>query len=139
MWTLSTNRFRSEKSLKLMEGSMFYLFGASAPAETIVELLNEIVRKSAHIAEYAVLGALLYFALQPSSRMPIVWDRAVALRAFTIAALFAVFDEIHQSYVPGRGPSPVDVAIDCIGVALSILMIQHRLKARSWPKTHHHL
>jgi VanZ family protein len=136
MWLLSTSRFRSDKSLKIMEGSMFYLFGASAPAETVVELLNELVRKSAHVAEYAVLGALLYFALQPSNRSFIVWDRSVALRAFSIAAVFAVLDEIHQSYVPGRGPSPVDVAIDCIGVALSIFMILHRLKARPWSKTH---
>lgn len=138
MWLLSTSSFRSEKSLKLMEGSMFYIFGAVAPAETVVELLNEIVRKLAHVAEYAILGAVLYFALQPSSRSSIVWDRSAAIRAFGVAALFAVLDEIHQSFVPGRGPSSIDVAIDCAGVALGILMILHRLKARPWSKTHHH-
>ena len=67
------------------------------------------LRKLAHTAEYAVLGALLERAL----RSPPL--------AFLAGALYAVTDEIHQTFVRGRHGAPVDVAIDSVGVLLGIL------------------
>ena len=69
-----------------------------------------LLRKLAHAAEYAVLGALLVRAL----RRPGV---AVAL-----GVLYAVTDEVHQSFVAGRLGSPIDVAIDAVGVVCGVLL-----------------
>jgi len=41
--------------------------------------------------------------------------------AFALGALYAVSDEVHQSFVRGRHASPIDVAIDCAGLALGLL------------------
>jgi VanZ family protein len=71
-----------------------------------------VLRKIAHAAEFAVLGALLVRATGRAGT------------AFAIGALYAVSDELHQSFVPGRLGSPVDVAIDVVGVAAGILVWQ---------------
>ena len=64
-----------------------------------------MLRKIAHAAEYAVLGALLLRALGRPGL------------AFALGVLYAVSDELHQTFVPGRAGSPLDVAIDAAGVA----------------------
>ena len=71
-----------------------------------------VLRKLAHAAEYAVLGALLARALGRSSL------------AMAIGVLYAVSDEVHQAFVPGRLGSPVDVAIDAVGVVCGVLLWQ---------------
>jgi VanZ family protein len=71
---------------------------------------DTVLRKGAHITEYAVLGALIY--------------RALAREAVALAAgiAYAATDELHQHFVQGRHASPVDVAIDAVGVALGMLV-----------------
>jgi VanZ family protein len=68
-----------------------------------------ILRKIAHAGEFALLGALLARALR---------DDRLALGA---GIAYALSDELHQHFVPGRVGSPLDVAIDSVGVALGIL------------------
>ena len=70
-----------------------------------------VLRKLAHAAEYAVLGALLLRAL----------DRVAP--AFWLGTAYAVSDELHQVFVPGREGSPLDVAIDAAGVAVGIAVL----------------
>src|SRR6184192_1337990 len=71
---------------------------------------DTVLRKGAHVTEYAVLGALLYRALG---------REAIALAA---GIVYASTDELHQHFVQGRHASPVDVAIDAVGVALGMLV-----------------
>lgn len=78
---------------------------------------DTILRKGAHLTEYAVLGGLLYRAL---GREPLALAAGIA---------YAATDELHQSFVRGRHASPVDVAIDAVGVALGTL-IWLRLRER---------
>jgi VanZ family protein len=66
------------------------------------------LRKLAHAAEYAVLGALLTRA---TGRPPL---------AIVIGVLYAVTDELHQLAVPGRHGAPLDVAIDALGVLIGV-------------------
>jgi VanZ family protein len=75
------------------------------------------LRKVAHVAEFAVLGALLARALA-SPRL-----------AAAIGALYAVSDEVHQAFVPGRMGSPFDVAIDGLGVLAGVVLWE-RARAR---------
>jgi VanZ family protein len=79
---------------------------------------DTVLRKGAHIAEYAVLGALLYRAL----------GREAPALAAGIA--YAATDELHQHFVRGRHASPVDVAIDAVGLALGML-VWLRVRERS--------
>ena len=69
-----------------------------------------ILRKCAHLAEYAILGALLTRA-----------TRAPAL-AVLVAGLYAVTDEVHQTFVEGRVGAPLDVAIDTVGALVGVLV-----------------
>jgi VanZ like family len=78
-----------------------------------------VLRKIAHAAEYGVLGALLARAAG-SARL------AVAL-----GVLYAVSDEVHQSFVSGREGSPLDVAIDAVGVVCGIVLWQLLERSRS--------
>jgi len=78
---------------------------------------DTILRKGAHLTEYAVLGGLLYRAL---GREPL---------ALAVGIGYAATDELHQYFVRGRHASPVDVAIDAVGVAAGML-IWLRLRER---------
>jgi VanZ family protein len=71
-----------------------------------------VLRKLAHAAEFAVLGALLVRATGRAGP------------ALALGVLYAVGDEVHQSFVPGRLGSPVDVAIDAVGVAVGVAVWQ---------------
>jgi VanZ family protein len=71
---------------------------------------DEVLRKGAHITEYAVLGALLFRALRRE------------LPALLIGIAYAGTDELHQHFVRGRHPSPFDVAFDACGLALGLLI-----------------
>jgi VanZ family protein len=77
--------------------------------------LNHFLRKTGHVSGYGVLCVLAFRA----------WRRTLSSGA-VLAAVFALFttlataslDEWHQSFVPGRTGTPVDVAIDMAGAAL---------------------
>ena len=69
-----------------------------------------VLRKCAHITEYAILGALLLRAI----------GREVP--AFLAAVAYAASDELHQHFVTGRHASPVDVAIDGAGITIGLIV-----------------
>jgi len=83
-----------------------------------VESIQLLVRKCAHLAEYAILAALFYRALRHGQDN--FW-RAATL-AFVAATFYASLDEFHQSFVPSRTGTPWDVGIDSLG-ALAGLVI----------------
>jgi len=68
-----------------------------------------------HFIEYAVLGVLMAFALHPTRG-----DARGALLALVLCSLYAVSDEAHQAFVPGRTPDVADWAVDTIGAAVGI-------------------
>jgi VanZ family protein len=78
------------------------------------EGLDFVLRKAAHMFVFGVLAVLLWRALA-DERIP--WT---AVAAWTLAALYAVGDELHQSFTAGRHPSPIDVGIDCAGALLGL-------------------
>ena len=90
---------------------------------TGVEGWDLVLRKAAHLAEYAVLGALLARALYDALA-------AWAWIAWFAGVVYAASDELHQIFVPGRHGSPVDVAIDAVGVAVGVLAVRRALASR---------
>jgi VanZ family protein len=82
----------------------------------LLPLWDLILRKIAHVAEFAVLGWLMFRAFKVGGLTRI---RAAVLAA-VISAFFAGTDEWHQSFVTGRNGSPLDVLIDSVGVISGI-------------------
>jgi len=81
-----------------------------------VDSLNHIVRKNAHFFTYLVLGLLLINALRNSGMF---CNQSIIL-ALVVCILYAVSDEIHQLFVPGRGCQVKDVIIDTAGAAVGV-------------------
>lgn len=85
--------------------------------------LEHLLRKTAHFLEYFVLGSLALLAVRPRG------DRARSPRLRTVgwAALlcagYAVTDEVHQLFVPGRAGHWRDVLIDSAGAVTGILLL----------------
>ncbi len=82
-----------------------------------------LVRKTGHLTEYAVLSVLLLRARLGSNRARQVRLLQAASFAVLAAAAFAVTDELHQSFVPGREGSPVDVMIDVTGATAGVAVV----------------
>jgi VanZ family protein len=93
------------------------------PAPSFFDDLQDVL---GHFAAYGVLALLLHRALTGSGSA-----RAVRY-AMLIALLYALSDEIHQAFVPGRHPDPFDILTDCTGAAavLLVLSLLHSRRAR---------
>jgi VanZ family protein len=90
--------------------AVIFAFSSIPSLSSGLGVWDTVLRKGAHITEYAVLGGLLYRA----------FEREAPALAAGIA--YAATDELHQHFVRGRHASPVDVAIDAVGVALGMLL-----------------
>jgi VanZ family protein len=104
---------------------MAIIFALSAQPDLSSGLgtFDTILRKAAHMAEYGLLLFLLWRPLR--ELMP---ERAAVAAAFAIAVLYAASDEWHQSFVEGRHGTPLDVAIDSVGMAVAAALILRRLR-----------
>jgi VanZ family protein len=85
------------------------------------QVLHHLMRKAAHVTEYAVFSMLLYYSLGGSRRREWRWSPAVW--ALVVAGVYSLTDEFHQLFVPGRGPSIFDSGIDTLGALLGILIV----------------
>ena len=75
------------------------------------------VKKGGHMLGYALLSLTYWHGLK--------WDKKVVWWAWIFAVLYAVTDEFHQSFVPGRHPSPYDVILfDATGAAIALWIKQ---------------
>jgi VanZ family protein len=88
--------------------------------------LDHLVRKNAHFFNFLVLSMLVIYALRRSGRKGFKWF----IIAIGICIIYAVSDEIHQLYVPGRGAQLKDVLIDSSGVLVggSLYLITRKIK-----------
>ncbi len=87
--------------------------------EKIISRIEHIIRKIAHFSIYAVVGALL-MALFKTYKLKEINSISYSL---ILGTIYAISDEIHQCFIPGRGPQVTDVIIDSIGVLFGILLL----------------
>ena len=99
--------------------------------------IEKIVRKSAHMAEFAVLGILVgtacdawrYVGGLPETSAERTGFRSFlrkSLRgviAFLICVIYACSDELHQTFVDGRSGEVKDVVIDVSGALIAIILM----------------
>lgn len=92
--------------------------------------VQNLIRKTAHLIEYFVLGLLtccgfLYNLLHKNMKKSIYFKKNIiyGLNTLWVCILVAVCDELIQKFVPGRGPGVRDVVLDTIGAALGIAVV----------------
>jgi len=98
---------------------IFFLSSQPALPRAPDQLLDALIKKGAHFGEYLVLAMLLSRALS-AAREAIGWR--VSMLALGIAIAYAVSDELHQRFVPGRSPSPWDAGIDSLGAIAGVTL-----------------
>ena len=94
--------------------------------EKYIEKTVVFVRKSAHFTLYFILGLLVISFLKEFGL-----SRKSIIISISVVLLYAVSDEIHQTFIPGRSGEVLDVLIDTIGGSLSTLLyylIYRRIK-----------
>ena len=105
---------------------IFYL----SAQESVGPELPAWTRVVAHFIEYALLAALWSWALAP-------WlGRRALVVAAAISLLYAITDEDHQSFVPGRDSDPLDVLVDALGISTGLLAVRAVLARRAIGSRH---
>ena len=108
---LSTSAFSASNTSRFIDPFLRWLIpGISIGA---IDTGHFLIRKSAHFTEYGVLFWLLIRG--PMARRPYM--------ALMMCAVYALTDEGHQFFVPGRGASLYDVALDSTGALFSHFLI----------------
>lgn len=111
--------------------SLIYRGFADFPVERqteILEIWHTIIRKCAHFTEYTVLAMLIANALRISGKLR--WFVPVV-----VSAAYAITDEIHQYFVPGRACRLLDVGIDTCGALFGTALFM--LALFLWRKRQH--
>lgn len=130
----SQNTTRSTRWLwwLLPLGWMALIWTLSAQSELLVQVssqLRDMLAWVAHFSEFAALAAFIWLALRKTTAIS---QQTMLGAAFFGAALFAVIDELHQAFVPGRMPDIRDLLVDMAGILLALVVIRW-LAARRKP------
>ena len=85
----------------------------------ILKRTESVIRKMAHFSIYTLMGFLLMsfistYDLKENKRIMV---------SLCIGAIYAISDEIHQLFVPGRSGQITDILLDSMGVLLGILLV----------------
>jgi len=119
MW-FSTSDFSAENTGSVLKPLLRWLLpGLTAPQ---LDAVHAVVRKSAHVTEYAVLAALWFVALTRERGLA---PRRAAWLALLVAVGWAFLDELHQATEPSRTASAMDVAIDAMGALAASTIGRH--------------
>ena len=94
----------------------------------MIDITDFIIRKIAHVTEYAVLCLLV----SRSVGVNVTASIRERLVPAGISSLYALSDEFHQSFVPSRGATYTDVMWDTLGgfIGSAILFIAHRARLK---------
>jgi VanZ family protein len=98
---------------------MAIIFGFSSVPGNILPNFGPpdlLVKKGGHVLGYALLTLADWYGLG--------FDRRRWWLALLLALIYAALDEFHQSFVPGRHPSWVDViGLDGVGAAAALGLV----------------
>ena len=106
--------------------ALIFFLSAQQDLSSGLGTLDLVGRKFVHAGIFGLLCFLLWRAFAPS-----LSPRTALTVAFGVTVAYAVSDELHQTVVPTRSGSPVDVAIDTVGAAAVALAIRARALARA--------
>lgn len=107
IFTLSTSAFTAANTGRIIDPILRWLLPGISAAS--VDVCHTLIRKAAHFTEYAILFWLLVRG--PMAQRPHL--------ALMLCVVYALTDEGHQAFVPGRTASLYDVALDSSGALFS--------------------
>ncbi len=107
IFTLSTSAFSAANTGKIIDPALRWLIPGISAAS--VDVCHMLIRKCAHFTEYGILFWLLIRG--PMAQRPYL--------ALMLCVVYALTDEGHQAFVPGRTASLYDVALDSTGALFS--------------------
>ena len=93
------------------------LVGKISPASDALAF-NYFIRKCAHFFAYLVLGMVVLFAMR---KMGVAGTKGILL-ALAVCVVYAISDEWHQGFIPGRTPKLMDILIDSSGSLLGTVL-----------------
>ena len=115
----SSSGFSADRTGSILEPILRALWPGASAAQ--LAAAHGLVRKAAHVVEYAILAALWFRTfLRAGPRRP---GRAAWL-AFAVAVAWAVIDESHQATLPTRTGSALDVGLDAAGAGIAVLAMR---------------
>ena len=92
----------------------------------LTKRINPVIRKIAHFSIYMILAIFTYMFIEElniKSKSEKERLRKNILYTCIFCIIYAIFDEIHQIYVPGRTGKVIDVVIDTLGAFMGIAII----------------
>jgi len=89
------------------------------------------LRKAGHLVEYGVLAFLLWRAISKERGAPAPLSFG---GAFAFSLLYAASDEFHQTFVPGRDGTLLDLGFDALGALLALGLIRWSCKDNDFSK-----
>ena len=100
------------------------LFGPISPGHWSV--VHEGIRKTGHFTGYGLVSICFFHGFRTTLRavdgLHRLWVRS-AIFALGCTILIASADELHQAFLPNRGGSPLDVALDTCGAITALLIV----------------
>src|SRR6476620_3341841 len=123
IFSASSDAHTFQRSSRIIGPLLRWLFPHMS--EATINVMVTIVRKCAHLTEYAILAYLFWRALRkPKRDDPRPWSWREGGLAILFVALYASTDEFHQLFVPTREASVKDVCLDTLGAAGGIILIR---------------
>ena len=122
IFSASSDRMSLEHSSRIISPIVRCLFPHLS--DEAVRATVFIIRKFAHLTEYAILAVLLWRTQDKPIRGAVRrWKLSAAWFALSIATLYAATDEFHQTFVPTRQGSVRDVLLDSAGAAIGLFFM----------------
>ena len=109
----STDTFSAEHTGSILEKIINAIYGQISPDH--FRVIHVIVRKGAHFTVYGLLSLFAYYSWRMTLPRRARWTFTWSVLALLLTLLAASSDEIHQMFVPSRGPSSNDVLLDMMG------------------------
>ena len=117
--------------IKLLNGNKL----SERDLEKLTKKINPVIRKIAHFSIYMILAIVTYMFIEElniKSKSEKERLRKNIIYTCIFCIIYAVFDEIHQIYVPGRTGKAIDVIIDTLGscMGIAVLFLNNFIKIR---------
>ena len=124
IFSLSTDTFSYDHTASVIPPVLHWLLPFLS--EYQLEVIHYFIRKSAHFTEYFIFGLLVYRGIRGGRKG---WRWTWGLAALSLAAGYAIMDEVHQAFVISRTASPYDSLLDSFGafVAIAAVWVWYRL------------
>ncbi len=100
-----------------------YIFSAGSAFHTQEQLLQTVINKGGHMIGYGLLALAFWRMFE--------FEEKRSWLAWLLTVLYALTDEFHQSFVPGRHPSLFDVFFfDALGALIALWLASRFLRTR---------